>query len=127
VGWGIDEFPAFFSRQSGLRLSLQIHSGKDAAEYVYTHWGMGFETGILFCVPCPETDEIPHDALQTALAQVETEAKETGVRGGDLTPYLLTRLAELTAGATLKANSALLRNNAFVAGEIAVALSKLQG
>jgi pseudouridine-5'-phosphate glycosidase len=77
----------------------------------------------LICVPCPEGADVPTEEVEAALRQAETDAVAAGVTGKAITPYVLGRLVELTDGATLRANLALLRNNAAVAADLAVALA----
>jgi pseudouridine-5'-phosphate glycosidase len=124
VGWGTQEFPAFFSRRSGLPVDAQVEDAQEAAAIVLAHSSMGLKTGLLFCVPCPEEDALPWEQVTDALVQAEADANEAAIRGKTLTPYLLRRLVAITAGATLRANHSLLRNNARVAGELAVEMAR---
>ncbi len=119
VGWGTDEFPAFFTRSSGLRLSARVDNAVEAAELIRTQWTLGLRSGVLICVPCPEDVAVPAEAVEPVLRTALQQAEAQGVRGKDVTPFLLARLAELTGGETLRANLALLRNNARVAAELA--------
>jgi pseudouridine-5'-phosphate glycosidase len=123
VGWGTDKFPAFFSRSSGLRTSCSVGSATDAAVLLRSHWHISPTRGALICVPCPEGADVPTEEVEAALRQAETDAVAAGVTGKAITPYVLGRLVELTDGATLRANLALLRNNAAVAADLAVALA----
>jgi len=119
LGWGTDEFPAFFSRSSGLRVSTRVENASEAAALIRAQWAMGLQSGVLVCVPCPEDYAVPAEAVEPVLRQALQQAEAQGVRGKDVTPFLLARLAELTGGDTLRANLALLRNNARVAAELA--------
>lgn len=119
LGWGTDEFPAFFSRSSGLRVSARVDNAAEAAALVRAQWAMGLHSGVLVCVPCPEDHAVPAETVEPVLRQALQQAEAQGVRGKDVTPFLLARLAELTGGETLRANLALLRNNARVAAELA--------
>ncbi|NIS82666.1 MAG: pseudouridine-5-phosphate glycosidase [Anaerolineales bacterium] len=123
LGWGTDEFPAFFSRRSGLPVDARVDHAQEAATVVRAHWDMGLKTGLLICVPCPEEDVIPWDELSKALEQAEADAKASALSGKAITPFLLRRLSELTGGATLRANLTLLRNNARAAAELAKELA----
>jgi len=125
VGWGTDEWPAFFSRSSGWPVSARVDSAEAAARLIRAHEVMPSAGGVLVCVPCPEEAEVPADIVEAAVRQAESEAAAQGVHGPALTPFVLDRLVALTDGATLKANLALLRRNARVAAEIAVALETL--
>ena len=123
IGWKTDQFPAFFSRESGLQLEIHVDDAADAAQVLRAQWELGLKAGALICVPCPPEDALPLGFVETAILQAEAEAERQHVRGKALTPFLLARLAELTDGATLRANLSLLRNNARVAAEIACALA----
>ncbi len=123
LGWRTKTFPAFFSLSSGLPVSERVESAADAAAVLRAHWGLGLGSGVLLCVPCPQEDAVPEDLVRQALVAAEEEAAGLGITGKELTPFLLSRLADLTEGATLRANLALLRKNARVAAEIAKALA----
>ena len=122
VGYQTHEFPAFYAQGSGLTVGTSVETPAQAARLLRSHWELGSTSAALICVPCPESDSLPRDDVELAIQQAEREAEDKGVRGPALSPFLLTRLAELTNGRALKANLALLRNNARVAAEIALAL-----
>ncbi len=119
VGYQTDEFPAFYSRSSGLKTSSQIDSPEDAASLARAHWEMGFCSAVLVTVPVPEDQAMPHEDIDGFIQQALNEALAKGVRGQQVTPFLLARVSELTKGASLQANLALLVNNARVAAMIA--------
>ncbi|GMR11031.1 MAG: pseudouridine-5'-phosphate glycosidase [Anaerolineae bacterium] len=121
IGYQTEEFPGFYSRNSGLPVSARADSPADVARILRTHWELPSAGGLLIGVPCPESDAIPPEELQEALRQAETEARN--VSGAALTPFLLSRMSEFTGGRSLGANLALLRNNAQVAAKIAVAMA----
>jgi len=123
IGWKTDEFPAFFSRGSGLPVSTRADTAAEVAAILRSHWGMGLGSGALICIPCPENFSVSNEIVEKALVQSEAEAQASGITGQDLTPFLLSRLADLTGGATLQANLALLPNNACVAAAIAKAIT----
>ena len=123
VGYQTRDYPAFYTQGSGLPVSASVDTPAEAARLLRSHWELGPASSVLICVPCPESDALAKDEVEHALSQAEREAEAQRVRGPALSPFLLSRLAELTSGRALKANLALLRNNARVAGEIAVALS----
>ncbi len=123
VGWGTDEFPAFFTRGSGLPVSARVNDAAGAAALIRTQWGMGLRSGVLVCVPCPEEVAIPAEVVEPMLRTALQQAEAEGVRGKQVTPFLLSRLADLTGGTTLRANLALLRNNARVAADLARAFA----
>jgi pseudouridine-5'-phosphate glycosidase len=127
IGWKTDEFPAFFTRESGLPVSARVDEPPEAAALVRSHWETGGKTGVLICAACPEGDAIPKPTVEAAIQEALATAETVGVTGKDLTPFLLARVSELTANASLRANLALLRQNARLAGEIAVALAAPRG
>jgi pseudouridine-5'-phosphate glycosidase len=122
MGFGTDTFPAFFSRESDLPVSVRVDTVGEAANLIRTHWRIGLESGLLLCVPCPEETALTSREVERSLKEAEEKAQAQGVTGKELTPFLLTRLSELTKGGTLQANLALLKNNARVAAGIAKAL-----
>ncbi|CAG0951002.1 pseudouridylate synthase [Anaerolineales bacterium] len=119
VGYQTDEFPAFYSRESGLGVSARLDSPKEIAEFAKAHWDMGMKSGILITNPIPEKDAISAAKMEPIIAKASAEAIEQGIHGQKLTPFLLGRISELTKGKSLKANLALLLNNARLAAEIA--------
>lgn len=119
VGYKTDEFPAFYSRESGLKVSARLDSPQEIAEFAKAHWSLGLRSAILVTNPVPETDAIPTSEMEPMIAQASAEAVEKGIHGQALTPFLLGRISELTKGKSLKSNLALLLNNARLAGEIA--------
>ena len=119
VGYQTDEFPAFYSRESGLNVSARLDSPKEIAEFAKAHWSLGLKSAVLVTNPVPETDSIPKSEMEPFIAQASVEALEEEIHGQALTPFLLSRISELTEGRSLKANLALLLNNARLAGEIA--------
>ncbi len=124
LGLGTDEFPAFYRRAGGARVDRRCDSPEDAARAVAAHWELGLGTGVLVANPIPAADELPREVFEPALESALAEAAERGLRGREVTPFLLERLRELTGGATVRSNLALLRDNARVAAELARALSR---
>lgn len=122
VGWQTDEFPAFYSRGSGLGITSRVDSVAEVVDLLEAHWKLGFG-GVIICVPCPEESALPFVDVEAILEQALIEANKKGVHGKDLTPFLLHQMSELSSGLTQKANLALLRNNAFIAAQIAKALA----
>lgn len=122
VGYGTGEFPAFYSRSSGLPVSASVSSAAGAAALLRAQWGLGLESGVLIANPIPAEAEMT-DA-EGFIAQAVTEAADKGISGKAVTPFLLDRLAELSQGRTQAANKALIVNNARVAAEIAVELAR---
>ena len=125
VGYGTDEFPAFYSRQSGHQLTQRIDNPDQLASLLHSKWSMGLKGGIVVANPIPIEDEIPTVVIKPHIDRAVAEAAAQGIIGKHVTPFLLKRIAEITEGKSLKANIALVMNNAKVAAEIAVAYSKL--
>ncbi|MFN8381445.1 MAG: pseudouridine-5'-phosphate glycosidase [Anaerolineales bacterium] len=119
IGYKTDEFPAFYSRESGLGVSARLDSPEEIADFAKAHWNLGMTGGILVTNPIPEKDAIPTAKMEPMIAKASAEAIEQGIHGQKLTPFLLGRISELTKGKSLKANLALLLNNARLAAEIA--------
>ncbi len=119
LGWQSDYFPEFFSGGGSLPVQARVDTAESAARLIRHHWEVGLGSGVLLCVPCPEADAVPADVVENALRRALEEAESRGVKGKDLSPFLLEYLSESTSGGTLEANLALLRNNARVAAEIA--------
>jgi len=125
VGYRTAELPAFYSRASGLRLESRAETAGEVAEIARAHWRLGFSSAVLVVVPVPLEDEVPAAEIGAASERALSLAAEQGISGKAVTPFLLAQIVEATGGRALRANIALLRNNARVAGEIATALSKL--
>jgi pseudouridylate synthase len=119
AGYQTDEFPAFYSRESGLGVSARLDSPKEIADFAKAHWELGMKSGVLVTNPIPEAEAIPKSEMEPIIAQASAEAVEQGIHGQALTPFLLSRISELTKGKSLKANLALLLNNARLAARIA--------
>jgi len=125
VGYGTDEFPAFFSRQSGLPVDARVDTPEAAAAMIHAASCLRLASGMLIAVPVPPGREVPAAVVEPAISAALASAEAEHIRGNALTPFLLTWLARHTNFATLAANVALLENNALVAAQIAVALSRL--
>jgi pseudouridylate synthase len=123
VGYQCSEFPAFYTRTSGLPLDIRCDTPEDVAAILRSREALGFSTGTLVATPIPEKDELPAQVAETAIAQALKEAEEQGVRGKEVTPFLLARVSELTHEESRTANVSLLKNNARVAAGIARALA----
>jgi pseudouridine-5'-phosphate glycosidase len=122
VGYGTDEFPAFFSRSSGFKTSARVNSPQEVAEFARVHWEIGMPSAVLVCQPIAEKDEIPREEIDPIEEQASLEAQEKGISGQALTPFLLQRVNELTNGKSMRANISFLLNNAHLAAQIAKAM-----
>lgn len=118
LGWRTNQFPAFYLRDSGLKIN-QIQSGEEVTEILNTHTSLGLPNGVLVTVPIPEEEELDPIKINELIASSILEVERLGVSGRDVTPFILERLAENTQGESVPANIALLENNAQVACEIA--------
>lgn len=125
VGYECDELPAFYSRRSGLPVDARCNSPQDVVRIFKTQKQLKIETALLVTVPVPAEAEVLSEVLQRVLDQSLHEAEESNIGGRELTPFLLARMAEKSEGATLRANIALLENNAKVATQIAGALKEV--
>lgn len=123
IAYGQDSLPAFWSRTSALRAPLRLDTAEDIAASHQMRARLGLPGGQLVANPIPQVAEIPTATLEPLIAQALAEAKAQGVAAKDVTPFLLGRIFELTEGASLTANLALVRNNARLGAQIACALA----
>lgn len=119
VGYQTDDFPAFYSRSSGLPVSVRVDSPVEVAELARAHWSLGLTSAVLVTVPPPEDIALDPGSVEAAIEQALQDAGEQNIRGQQVTPFLLQRISQLTGGASLQANLGLLRNNARLAAQIA--------
>lgn len=124
LGVGTDEFPAFYSRTSGLGVDARMDAPEEIAAFLKAKWSAGLEGGVLIANPVPESDALDAGAIESTIASAIAEAAAAGIGGKRLTPFLLRRITELTAGQSLVSNVALVKNNARLAARIAVALAE---
>ncbi len=122
LGWRHDWFPAFYTRSSGLRAPHRVDAADEAAAVLRSLPRPG--TGVLVVAPIPEADELDPALVDGALAAALADAAAAGISGAAVTPFVLGRIAAVTEGLSVPANLTLAENNARVAGEIAVALSR---
>ncbi len=122
IGYGTDEFPAFYSRGSGLPVDIRCNTPEEVAEIWRAKRGLDLAGGLLVATPVPAEDEIPAAQIEPQIEQALAECEADGLRSAEVTPYLLRRIAELTGDRSLQANLSLLRNNARAAAAIAMAL-----
>jgi pseudouridine-5'-phosphate glycosidase len=122
IGFGTDEFPAFWSRKSGLAAPLRLDDAADIAALIRARRDLRLDGGVLVGNPIPLADEIAASEINPAIEAAIDEADTLGVSGKALTPFLLSRMLELTEGRSLIANIALIENNARLAARIAAAL-----
>jgi pseudouridine-5'-phosphate glycosidase len=120
---GSDEFPSFFSRSSGHAAPMRVDSAAEVAAVMRSAWSLGLRSGIVVANPIPAEDEIPADEIGAIIEQALGDLDRLGITGKDATPYLLGRIVEITDGASLTANIALVRNNARLGAAIAAEYS----
>jgi pseudouridine-5'-phosphate glycosidase len=123
VAYGSDTFPAFWSRDSGLRAPIRLDDAGTVARFVRARKELGLPGGVLVANPIPAIDEIPAAEMRPAIAAAVADAATAGIIGKAVTPYLLDAILKKTGGRSLTANIALIRNNARLAAEIAVAMA----
>ncbi len=124
LGLGTDQFPAFYRRESGLPVDRRCDTPEEAARAARAHWALGASTAVLVVNPIPRDHEMPRELYESALARALAEAGKRGVRGREVTPFLLARMQEHTEGRSVFSNLALLRHNARRAAALAVALAQ---
>ncbi len=116
---GSDEFPSFYSRSSGQAAPMRVDSAAEVAAVMRAAWSLGLRSGIVVAHPIPAEDEIPADEIGAIIDRALADLDRLGIAGKDATPYLLGRIVEITDGASLTANIALVRNNARLGAAIA--------
>ena len=122
IGYGTDEFPAFFSRESGLPVTARADSPEEVAHIAWAQWALGLNGAVLVAQPPPEQAALPARDVEVVVARALEQAEKAGIRGSAVTPFLLERVSQLSEGASLNANLALLENNARLAAQIALAI-----
>ncbi|HEX7347439.1 MAG TPA: pseudouridine-5'-phosphate glycosidase [Candidatus Limnocylindrales bacterium] len=125
IAVGQDEVPGFFARSSGIRAPVVAPDVAAAARIVAAQLGLGLGSGVLVCVPVPADQALPDDVARDAVARSIADAEAAGIVGPAVTPWLLARIAELTDGRSVPANTALIVNNARVAAQLAAALADM--
>lgn len=126
VGYGSHEFPSFFSRSSGYSVDMRYDSAAEIAAMLSVKWRLGLAGGVIIANPVPESDALPFDQMEQVITKALALAEEHGIRGKAVTPFLLKSIVELTDGRSLKTNIALVRNNARLAADVAVALGRMK-
>jgi pseudouridylate synthase len=126
IAYGTDAFPAFFTRESGYKADHRLDTAEEIAQAMHLHHHLGTGTGLLIANPIPEAAALSPDFIDGTIADAVREAEERGIGRKDLTPFLLGRINELSKGESLKANIALVKNNAALAARMAVAYAALK-
>ncbi len=121
VGYETNQFPAFYTRESGFGVDVHAHSAEEVAEMLKVKWDLNLQGGVVIGNPVPLNDEMDKSTIDAIIDAALAEAKKQNINGKETTPFLLDRLKMMSEGATLKTNIALVENNARVGAEIAVA------
>lgn len=124
ISVGQSAFPAFFTRDSGFSADFQLDSAEQQAEFIHTKWSLGLRGGVVLANPVPAGDAMPREEIERITRQALGEADQQGISGKAVTPFLLARIKELTGGRSLVTNIALVKNNARVGAQLALALHK---
>jgi pseudouridine-5'-phosphate glycosidase len=124
LGYRTDDFPAFYTRTSGYAVPLRVDSPEEVAALMRAKDELSIAGGISVANPIPAEDEIPHERIDAIIDQALADLDRLGSSGKDPTPYLLGRIVEITGGASLEANIALVRNNAHLGAQIAAAFAR---
>lgn len=125
VGVACDEFPAFTVHSSGLPIPARVDDVSELARFASAHWALGRTGGILTCVPVPIVDSLDKSLVDRVIDESLRAASDAGVEGPAVTPFVLARIAEATGFASVGANLSLAENNARIAAELAVQLTRL--
>ena len=125
IGIGTDELPAFYSRESGLSVDYRMDGPEEVARFLHVGWQTDTLTGTVLANPVPEEWSLPKDEMDRIIDRAISDADSKGLHGKELTPYLLTRITELTEGKSLVSNIALVKHNADCAARISVELNRL--
>jgi pseudouridylate synthase len=124
ISVGSDDFPSFYSRSSGFVAPLRMDDVADIAKAMHAKWNLGLAGGIVVANPIPETEEIPQAHIGALIEQALTESELRGITGAAITPFLLGRIVELSEGESLRANIALVKHNAAVGAQLALAYAR---
>ncbi len=123
IGYRTEEFPAFYTRESGLNTNYRMDSPEEIARMLYYKWEMGIDGGVVIANPIPEKHSMNKKEIETVINEALIEADEKRIHGKDLTPFLLERIKDITGGKSLKANLELVYNNVSLAAQIAIELA----
>jgi pseudouridine-5'-phosphate glycosidase len=126
LGYGVDSLPAFYVRDTGLPISARVDGPEAVASMARMRNALGIQAALLVAVPVPEADALDLASVEAWIEEAEVEARAQGISGAMLTPHVLSSLAEISGGRSLRANRALLENNVRVAARIAVAMASAE-
>jgi len=122
IGYKTDEFPAFYTRESGFKVNYSLNSPKEIAEAINAKWDLGLNGGLIIANPIPEKFSMDKNLIDAAIESALKKADDSGIKGKDVTPFLLSEIKNITKGKSLESNIELVMNNAKLASEISVNL-----
>jgi len=120
LGYGTDDFPAFYTRASGLKVDARVDTPAEAAKIAQTHWNTGHRSAVIVANPIPAEYELDGDEIEAVIQKAVSAVERQKVKGAELTPFILEEVKSASGGRSLQANLALLKNNAVLAANIAV-------
>ncbi|KOR25484.1 pseudouridine-5'-phosphate glycosidase [Clostridium sp. L74] len=125
VGFGTEELPAFYTRKSGFKVDYKVDTAKELAEALKAKWDLGLKGGMVVANPIPEEYQMDYDIITKVINDAVKEAEEKGIKGKESTPFLLSKVKDITEGKSLEANIQLVYNNVAIASDLAIEFSKL--
>lgn len=123
IGYGVSEFPAFYTRESGFKVDYRLDSPEEIAAVLKAKWDLGLKGGVLIANPIPAQFAMDKAVIDAAIGKAVQEAAELGIKGKEVSPFLLGRVKDLTGGDSLESNIQLVLNNAALAARIAVSFA----
>jgi pseudouridylate synthase len=126
LGYQTEDFPNFYTRSSGYKADYKLNSAEEAANIINTKWELGLKGGVVIANPIPAEYALDSDMINAKIEEALKEADAKGIKGKEATPFLLSKLYEITGGESLASNMQLVYNNCKVAAQIAVKLANLK-
>ncbi len=124
IGYQTKELPAFYSRESGFEVNYQLDTPQEIADLLHAKWNLGLSGGVVVTNPIPKKYSMDSKKINDAIEKALIEANHTGIKGNEVTPFLLSKIKQITEGSSLKSNIELVYNNAKLAAQIAVEYAK---
>ena len=125
IGYGTDEFPAFYNRESGLKVDYRVDEVSELAKAMHAKWQLGLKGGLVVANPIPAIYQVEYAAINQAIDEAVKRAEAANIQGKALSPFLLAEIESITKGESLKANIQLVLNNAKLAAQLAAAYAIL--
>lgn len=123
IGFGTEEFPAFYTRKSGFSVDYKVDTAEELAEAIKIKWDLNLNGGLVIGNPIPKEYEMDSEKINSAIERAVKEAQDKGIKGKETTPFLLSKIKDVTEGKSLESNIELVYNNALVASKLAYSLS----